>query len=113
MEDTHTVLRNENSVKWMNDIFLMFNNDVFFKISQMYDFYMENYTEIHEKEYDIHAFLGEYFKDNNVNVVGGLSEYIDFIILNDNVCNDMFNNGYLKNEYTPTDIWKHIEKNGI
>jgi hypothetical protein len=107
MENTHMVNRGDMEVVWMNDIFLLFNRDVFFKISKIYDFYIKNYLEILEKKYDIHAFLGEYFKEENIIIKGGISKFIDFIVLTEDICNDMFDNGYLKSNYIYNDIWKY------
>jgi hypothetical protein len=111
MEDTHTLDVNGVEVTWMNDIFLLLDMSTYSKISKMYDFYVENYQDIIEKQYNIHTFFGEYLKKESIRVKGGLLKFLDFIILTDSSCETMFEDGQLKEGYTLIDLWKHIEKN--
>ena len=102
---------NNEDLTWVNDLFLIFDKNTFFKISQLYDIYVESYNE---KNYgDIHTFLGIVFKKMNITVQGGFINYIDFVILTDNVVNNLFENYKLKNEYTYTDVVKKINEEYI
>lgn len=110
-ENTHVENLNGTEVTWMNDIFLLLDMNTFSKLSEMYDFYIENYQSISEKQYNVHTFFGEYFKSKSIAVKGGIIEFLQFIVLSNSSCKLMFEDGHLKEEYTLIDLWKHIEKN--
>lgn len=94
---------------WMSDIFLLFDIDTFFVLSKAYDDYVENYEFIMENGLDVHTFLGEYLKKNLINFKDGLNTYIDFMVLTDIACKELFEDGVLKEGYRYKDITKYID----
>jgi hypothetical protein len=108
IKDTHIVFKDNNNLIWMNDIFLLFDINVFYEISKIYDFYVNNYLKIIENEFNIHTFLGMYFKNIGINISGDIFKFIEFTILTEWVCNNIFYNGHLKPEYNFNDVCKHV-----
>lgn len=104
----HTVNKNGIDLMWVNDLFLIFNKKTFFKISQLYDFYVKSYKE--KKLEDIHTLLGVILKKMGITVHGGFINYTDFVILTDNVVNTLFQNNRLIEGYSYDDVVKKINE---
>lgn len=109
MVGPHNVIRDNIERQWFNDFFLFFDMETFKIISKAYDSYCENHEFIIEVGHDIHVFFGEFLKENLIEFKDGLNKFIDFVVLNDSICEKFFDNGILKEGYQYKDITKDIK----
>jgi hypothetical protein len=93
---------NDRNLIWVNDIFLVFNRKTFQTISKLFDIYVENYSD--DRFSNVHLFLGEILKELKITVDGEFKNHVDFVILNDNICDKLFDDGVLKKGLTYLDI---------
>lgn len=110
MENIHTSIIDGQEKNWMNDMFLLFDINTFKKISLLYDEYVKNFVSTDDGEPNIHFFLAKTLENLSIKVKGGLIKFFDFIVLNKEVVNLMFENGELKNEYNYNDVVKFLNK---
>jgi len=102
------ILEPDTKKEIANDVFLLFDMDVFKKISYFYDYYIENYNStLLIDGYDVHSLLAKFIIENDLNVSDECKDFM-FTILRENVTDFMFENGKLKPEY---DFWQLYEKN--